>query len=115
MSAGFDDAPECHRTVYRRACKEHDCYGCTRTITAGERYRVDSGVWDGDPSQYKYCAACSLLIDAICGTPGNEGFVHGFMCGHSWEEVFGEEPPERVARLAFVTVEEAQKLLEDET
>ena len=45
----------------------------------------------------------------ILAQPGNEGFIHGFMCGHDWEDVFEGPPPPEVARLAFLTQEEAQR------
>jgi len=49
-----------------------------------------------------------MLIDAIISEPGNAGFVHGFCCGHTWEDVFGEDGP---THLAFMTRSEAQSAL----
>lgn len=112
MSADdMSDGPSVSRDTFPRARKEHRCDGCHGTIRRGDRYLRCFGVWEGDASTWKYCAACKLLIDAIMSQPGNEGFVHGFDCGHSWRDVFESDPPDDVARLVFMTPDEAQKEL----
>lgn len=97
--------------THPRARKEHRCDGCDETIRRGDRYLRCFGVWDSEPSVWKYCLRCECVINAIMSQPGNDGFMHGFECGHSWEDVFESDPPEHVARLAFMTPDEAQKEL----
>lgn len=110
MSADYMDMPRVHTDVQRRARKDHCCDGCAETIRRGDKYLYCSGLWDGRWDDYKYCLRCAAFIDAILSQPGNEGFMHGFSCGHDWEDVFSCAPPDTVAQLAFLTPDEAQRL-----
>lgn len=112
MSCFDEELPSCSTVRFPRARKTHTCCGCGETIRKGDRYRNESGIWDGRAERYKYCARCHALISAVLAQPGNEGFVHGFMCDHSWEEIFESDPPPEVATLAFMTPDEAQSALD---
>jgi hypothetical protein len=61
---GDYERPECSRTVTRRARKEHVCDSCAEDIHAGETYEYTSGIWDGTPESFKWCAACVALMTA---------------------------------------------------
>lgn len=50
--------PDVYNQIERKARKDHVCSDCRGTIKAGERYRYISGIWDGEPEDYKQCQDC---------------------------------------------------------
>lgn len=108
------EGPDAYKESWRKANKEHKCCACGEAIRKGDRYHYVSGIWDGEPSWFKHCARCWLMYEAIVGNSdhGDEGqVVLTLDCGMSWEEVFDEPPPPKVAALAFLTPEEGQQLV----
>lgn len=99
----------CCRVTYPRARHEHRCLACKETIRVGDRYARTFTVVDGDASSYKHCLRCDAILLAL-DKAGAEAVDVRLSCGHSWEENFGP-CPEQIARLAFVTRDEAQALL----
>lgn len=91
---------------YRKARKEHRCIACHEAIPPGHRYHVTVQVFEGDLEEYKHCARCWVLAMEILHMNGTVQW--DLNCGTSWQEAAGEDPPESVARLAFLTPEEAQ-------
>jgi hypothetical protein len=102
---------------YHKARKEHVCCACGETIRKGDRYRKTFVVFEGDVDTYKHCLRCATLMDAISkrirdGERNYEEAVAWELdCGHTWQENFDEEPPEEIARLAFLTPDEMQREL----
>jgi hypothetical protein len=43
----------------------HRCDSCGFTIQRGERYDYVSGIWDGEPNDYKRHELCAALEDAL--------------------------------------------------
>jgi hypothetical protein len=95
----------------QRARVEHKCGACREPIRRGDMYSYTFAVFDGSPEAIKRCARCELLYRALVPIqPEDTACDPELNCGHTWEENFGDPPPEHVARLAFVTPDEAQTL-----
>lgn len=60
----MSEAPSVFRQITRTARKEHRCCECLRPILAGTKYTYSSGIWDGEPGDYKQCINCSLVFNA---------------------------------------------------
>jgi hypothetical protein len=105
----FDgESPSFYRSVTRVARKDHQCCACQEVIRPGDSYRYITGIWDGDFGDYKQCARCSLMWDAICAAvPPGESVLLTLDCGTPWGEAIDAPAPEH---LAFLTTEEAQAL-----
>ena len=94
-------------SAWRKARKEHRCFACREAIRAGDRYHYTAESSEGF-AQFKHCARCWAMLGAILEA-GAESAQYDLHCGTSWQEAFDAEPPEDVARLAFMTPEEAQR------
>jgi len=92
--------------AWRRARKEHKCFACGESIHQGDVYHFTAQK-DDEFCTFKHCARCWALGQAIIDA-GADSWQYDLRCGVSWQEAFGEEPPDEVARLAFMTREEAQ-------
>lgn len=83
---------------------------CSETIEPGQRYRYSSGVWEGTPGSFKHCARCWHLYTELCDRSHDDVAIM-LDCGETWESSFGEAPPSDIAALAFLTSDEAQRLV----
>lgn len=96
----------------QRARKKHRCCACREHIVPGERYQVTFVVDSEGAGTYKHCLRCAEMLDILVRMHRERDTGEMpelmLMCGHDWEEVFGEAPPEAVQRLAFMTKEEMQ-------
>lgn len=104
----FDPVTDLRRE-WVKARKEHTCYACRETIRPGDRYHLWVSKFDGDLTVAHHCARCYLLMEALWSS-GAESVEWGLDCGVSYEEAFGPIPDD-VARLAFLTPDEAQAAL----
>lgn len=94
---------------WRKAKKEHKCYACREIIRIGDRYHFIAQK-DDEFFTVKHCARCWTMGEAILEA-GSDSWQYDLACGVSWQEAFGQEPPDEIARLAFITPGEAQKEL----
>lgn len=60
----MSDAPSVFRQITRVARKQHSCCECRRPIQAGDKYTYSSGIWDGEPNDFKQCINCSLVFNS---------------------------------------------------
>lgn len=104
-SDDFDSATDLRRG-WVRARKQHRCYACREAIRPGDRYHEWVSKQEGELDTARHCARCYLLMEALWAS-GAEAVDWSLDCGVSYEEVFGPIP-EHVARLAFMTPDEAQ-------
>ena len=99
------NGPSCFKSSDRKARKEHKCCECHRVILPGETYRYESGVWDGDPEDYKTCADCLSVRDE---------FFCSYVYGQIWEgmhELINESDGElSFAKLANVTTDARDRI-----
>ena len=61
----YDNGPECFSETWRTARKEHMCCECGRKIQKGEKYKYESGIWEGRPESYKLCKSCHEVRSAF--------------------------------------------------
>ena len=60
----MSEIPSAFKTETRRARKHHLCCECGTAIAVGDRYQYSSGIWDGEPSDYKQCLNCHEIMEA---------------------------------------------------
>ena len=88
--------PECFSAKDRKARKEHTCCECGETIPKDALYRYESGIWEGEPQDYKTCLDCISVRDT---------FFCGFVFGSVWEDMrvmvydYGEVSSEKINSL----------------
>ena len=70
----------------RTAKKEHKCRECFRVIAAGEKYLLESYVFDGDFTAHKTCAHCMVVRDWLQDECG--GLLYGGVEEDAREHVF---------------------------
>lgn len=84
-----------------RARVDHTCSACWETIPAGSVYTRLGIIFDGSAETVKQCARCRAIFGAIRDYCPREPIDVFLSCGDTWEQVFGECPPD-VAALAFM-------------
>jgi len=118
MSCEIDGTNEVESSTTQRARKEHRCCACRETIRVGDLYRRTFVVYEREPETFKHCLRCTAMFDAIIRAQRGadldyweRGVAWRLDCGHDWQEMFDDDPPPEVARLAFLTPDEAQREL----
>jgi len=109
----FDCDDDFRSDSFRRARIQHICYACRETIRPGDRYHHYVCKSDGGFTTTAHCLRCWAICKALWQN-GAEAIDMSLNCGHTWEEAEhsdGKPPPPEVARLAFLTRDEAQKEL----
>lgn len=110
---GADDYCQQLKDEFLKARKAHWCAACHETIPAGHVYHYGFHIDpDGEPLYCKHCLRCWAMFLEICGV-SKEPVAFDLDCGEVWEDTIGELP-EKVARLAFMSPEDAQKELRPE-
>lgn len=105
------DEPAVETRVWRKARKEHQCIACRETIRKGDRYHYWTQLWEGSWGKpIRHCARCYAICKALWKVTNGEGIEVELNCGELWDDNFGE-PPEEVARLAFMSADDAQREL----
>lgn len=104
------DGSELIVSAWRKARKEHRCFACRETIRVGDRYHF-TAQRDDEFCMFKHCARCWAMGQAVLRA-GADSWQYDLRCGVSWQEAFGGDPPDEVARLAFLTPDEAQTELD---
>lgn len=99
----------------------HPCDCCTALIRPGDIHYSASWLCCGNYESFRRCARCHLLYLELVKLHRkhdirddyNEpmGVDPDLNCGHSFQKVFGREPPEELTRLAFLTPDEVQAML----
>lgn len=101
------------QSTEHRARKEHKCCACHESIHSGERYirtwAVGDDGEDRTPERYKHCLRCWAVLTAVRRERPDDAIAWKLDCGEDWLDTIGELP-EEIARLAFLSHEEAQQL-----
>jgi len=94
--------------VYReravRARVEHRCAACREPIAAGATYYRVAMVYDGTADSIARCARCQTIhkhLRAERDERSDQWPDERLNCGDTYAEVFGREPPDEIAALAF--------------
>lgn len=94
-----------------KARKIHQCCACDESIEIGHQYVRTFGLFDGGAESYKHCLRCWAMLEAIRAVShDNIAIAWQLDCGELWADHFGDIP-EDVAKLAFLTQDEAQTIL----
>lgn len=91
---------------WHQARKVHKCIACGEAIHVGDHYHSVQHLQDGEFTVFKHCARCWHICEALWDA-GAEAVQWDLNCGETWDDNFGELPPE-IAELAFITRAEAQ-------
>ena len=114
MSHEVDDYYTSYEELLPRARKEHECDACDAKIRKGDRYaRIFIRDSEGDASTVKRCLRCQRIHEHLrkLGSPDNMWPAERLDCGEEYEEHWGAPPPDELAKLAFMTDDEAQREL----
>jgi len=91
------EPPTASTNIIRTARKEHECCECASTIKSGDRYRVYSGIWDGEASTFKQCLRCAELFDELTQEYyPNEGPCFGCLLENVAEDADRNEDENRI-------------------
>lgn len=122
MSGVAEVGVEVYRCTVRRARKTHKCYACGRKIHSGQKYSYTFVVSEGEQYKIKRCGACEITyrhLDKLCREHNESEHSTDWLvpeldlsCGLAYAEEWGGPPPEHIARLPFLTDDEAAQLLE---
>jgi len=113
MSHSIDECYGFYRVELRAARKAHSCDACGEPIAPRARYYVVRWEFDGKVDGVKRCARCEAIHEHL----RKRGFrretwpAERLDCGESYQDHWGEAPPDHVAALAFMTQSEAQASL----
>jgi hypothetical protein len=111
----------------RRARKEHRCDACKETVERGHIYVRHTVIWGGQVEETVRCLRCDAIYQHLCEIHRTNNEANrrrarethfgdydtdwpdiALNCGHEFKERWGREPPEELARLAFLTPAEMQ-------
>jgi hypothetical protein len=113
MSHYAEEVYTVYNETVRKARKTHACSACRSPILPGHYYASVFIVFDGDADTVKRCGSCQTTHLHLRKL-GNE---HGMWpneklnCGKSYDDEWGEDPPEEIASLPFLSADERGSLL----
>lgn len=91
------------------ARKEHRCDACDERIAPGQQYARIGIVFQGEAESVKRCLRCQAIHEYLRDKdPGETWPAERLDCGEKYEDHWGEDPPERIAALAFALPREMQ-------
>ncbi len=71
----MNEMPSCTKVIERKARKNHKCCECREVINKGDKYTYLSGIWNGEPADFKQCQKCVLLIEEAWALSQDFGFM----------------------------------------
>lgn len=102
MSQHFDEAYDVYSETVRKARKQHQCDACKERIPIGVTYCRVFMLFDGEKRSLKRCGRCQKLHQHLRYIGGSDEWPdERLACGHGYKEVWGKDPPEDIAALAF--------------
>jgi hypothetical protein len=117
MSYTYDEAYSIYNeNIYiyiYKAKKLHTCDACRITILPGHYYANVFIVFQNKSKTVKRCGSCQtthLHLRKLCAN--NDMWPNEKLnCGTSYENEWGEEPPDEISDLPFLSPEERSQLL----
>lgn len=102
MSQCADETYDVYDERWVTCRKPKPCHACKETIPAGVKYSRVGVVWDGSAESVVRCARCQTIHEYLRGVMDyDEWPAERLDCGHEYEELHGEAPPDAIASLAF--------------
>jgi hypothetical protein len=80
------EVPQAFSESWRTARKAHRCCECAAWITAGERYKYVSGIWDHRPDSYATCVQCVQVRDWLLAN------LDGWDCAPCFTQLYDDMP-----------------------
>jgi hypothetical protein len=114
MSYHIDDCEPCdyHKSKIRKARKQHKCTACGRAIKPGHYYRYVTGKFDDHVYTVKRCGACERTYQHLQKVGDGELIPdENLDCGLDYQEEHRQPPPPEIAKLPFLSDDEAGALL----
>ena len=115
MSCCWEGQADVAETSNRIAKKTHHCDACGESITPGMHYAREAVLYDGRWDITKRCARCEAIYQVLLyndkGGSWDEGIDRSLSCGHTYEEVWGKEPPDMLSSLAFMHAKELEDII----
>lgn len=110
MSHPVDECYECYEITYPRARKPHECCACHEAIRVGDLYARVFVLFDGEKTTYKRCLRCQEMHGKLADIlrRNEEWPDEELNCGETYDEHHGEPAPPELARLAFLSPDDAQ-------
>lgn len=95
---------------FPRAAKDYPCVACKEVIRKGDRYAKVFAVWCDGKDHLRRCLRCQEMHTQLRKTlmESEQWPDERLNCGETYEQHFERPPPEELARLAFLTRDEAQ-------
>lgn len=93
-----------------KARKEHKCQACGETIKRKHTYWSVGALFEGRWETIVRCERCQYLHQHLRGL-GDLWPDERLNCGETYQQVWGEEPPDDITALAFVTQDEMQRMV----
>lgn len=117
MSVCCDERCDIYQERLIKARKEHRCDACGGIIRPGHVYSKTAALGDGSWTNVIRCGRCETIYNHLVNRFSKEAYpdevpAWALDCGHEYEERWDEPPPPEIAALAFLTDEEAGRLLE---
>ena len=113
--SGEGEYCELYRTQKHRARKDHRCQACRRRIRSGDNYTKTTIIQGGEVERFKRCGACEATfnhLQELCWDHDSMwAACPALNCGMKYEDEWGDVPAE-IARLPFLTDDEASLLLD---
>lgn len=114
--SGEGECCEVYHTKRIRARKMHECHACKRFIRPGDNYTKTTIVQSGETEMYRRCGACETTFNHLQELCWERDPMWApdpaLLCGLRYEDEWEKEPPPEIARLPFLTDDEASALLE---
>lgn len=113
MSMDVDGISDVYVEHQVKARKAHECDCCDVGIRTDDYYWRIRKIYDGNVQSYKRCLRCQTMHVFLRGVVdlGEQWPDETLGCGHEFKDLHGVSPPSDIARLAFMTNDEAQQEL----
>lgn len=83
---------------------------CSLVINPGDVYHMQENLYDGSWDRWRHCARCWEMFEHILNNSDDIIAIDPYLnCGQLWED-----PPDRIASLAFMLPEEIAAKAEKE-
>jgi hypothetical protein len=112
MSHYCEEAYTVYNETVRKARKEHTCSACRFPILPGNYYASVFIVFEGEAESLKRCGSCQKTHLHLRQLDPEMWPDEKLNCGKAYEDEWGEEPPDEIAELPFLSADQRGMLLD---